>query len=150
MQLSFTGDIDEIEAGLAVIGPMLGFQTAPDGLRVEVVRSGDDRIHVSKRDDGATIRYGQRIQFFRALGLLAEVLAADGDADVMETPHFDMVGPMVDVSQGNAVPTVEMVKRLLRRMALMGLDMLMLYAEDSYVVPRSTLFRVHARSLCGR
>ena len=31
MQLSFTGDIDEIEAGLAVIGPMLGFQTAPTG-----------------------------------------------------------------------------------------------------------------------
>ena len=39
MQLSFSGDIDEIEAGLAVIGPMLGFQTAPDGLRVVVVRT---------------------------------------------------------------------------------------------------------------
>jgi hexosaminidase len=140
MQLSFTGDIDEIEAGLAVIGPMLGFQIAPDGLPVAVVHTGDDRIHVSKRDDGATITYGQRIQFFRALGLLAEVLAVEGDADVVETPHFDMVGPMVDVSQGNAVPTVEMVQRLLRRMALMGLDMLMLYAEDSYVVPERPYF----------
>jgi hexosaminidase len=140
MQLNFTGDIGEIEAGLGAVSPIFGIEVAPDGLRVEVVRTDDNRIDVSKRSDGATIRYRNRVQFFRALGLLVEGLAEGGDIDISETPRFDMVGPMIDVSQGNAVPTVETVKRLLRRMALMGLDMLMLYAEDSYVVPERPYF----------
>ncbi|HEU0113786.1 MAG TPA: beta-N-acetylhexosaminidase, partial [Thermomicrobiales bacterium] len=140
MKLHFTGDIAEIEAGLAEVGPLLGVERAADGLPVAVERVDDDRVEVVKRDDGAAIRYRQPSQFFRALGLLTEGLAAEGDLDIVETPRFDMVGPMIDVSQGNAVPTVETVKRMLRRMAIMGLDMIMLYAEDSYEVPERPWF----------
>jgi hypothetical protein len=43
-----------------------------------------------------------------------------------------MNGAMYDVTQGNAVMRVSTVKEILRRMALMGLNMLMLYVEDSY------------------
>jgi hypothetical protein len=140
MRLSFTGDIADTEDGLAAVGPMLGIEVTPDGLPVAVVRADDDGIQVSKRSDGATIRYQEKSQFFRALGLLLERLAEGGDFDVSESSRFDTVGPMIDVSQGNAVPTVETVKRMLRRMAVMGLDMLMLYAEDSYVVPERPYF----------
>lgn len=140
MRLSFTGDIADVEDGLAAVGPMLGIEVTPDGLPVAVVRADDNGIQVSKRSDGATIRYQEKSQFFRALGLLLERLAEGGDFDVLESSRFDMVGPMIDVSQGNAVPTVETVKRMLRRMAVMGLDMLMLYAEDSYAVPERPYF----------
>lgn len=51
-----------------------------------------------------------------------------------EKPHFDMLGLMLDASR-NAVPRAETVKYILRRMALMGLNMLMLYTEDTYSVP---------------
>jgi hypothetical protein len=51
-----------------------------------------------------------------------------------------MNGPMFDVSQGGAVIKVDSVKTFLRHMALMGLDMIMLYTEDSYDVAEQPYF----------
>ncbi len=51
-----------------------------------------------------------------------------------ETAAFDTLGLMLDVSR-NGVATVGFVKLLLRRMALMGMNMLQLYAEETYEVP---------------
>jgi hypothetical protein len=51
-----------------------------------------------------------------------------------ETRGFDTLGLMLDASR-DAVPTVSSVKHLLRRMALMGMNVLMLYTEDTYEVP---------------
>ena len=53
---------------------------------------------------------------------------------------FDTNGAMFDVSQGNAVLRVETVKSLIRRMAVMGLNFLMMYCEDSYDVPEEPYF----------
>ncbi|HEU5431945.1 MAG TPA: hypothetical protein VFU81_09785, partial [Thermomicrobiales bacterium] len=83
MKLRFTGDIAAIEGGLAEIGPLLGVALAADGLPVAVERVDDDRVEVTKRDDGATIRYRKPNQFFRALGLLTEGLAQGGDIDIV-------------------------------------------------------------------
>ena len=46
---------------------------------------------------------------------------------------------MLDCSR-NAVPRVEAVKMVLRKMALMGLNTLMLYTEDTYEVPEQPYF----------
>ncbi len=141
MRLSFTGETRDVEEGLAILCPLLDVEVAEGGLSVEVARTEGDRVEVSRRGGALTIRYREKVRFFRALGLLVERLReGGGDFEVIEDPWFDTIGPMVDVSQGNAVPTVETVKRLLRRMALMGLDMLMLYAEDSYEVPGQPYF----------
>lgn len=51
-----------------------------------------------------------------------------------QLPRLDMIGLMLDVSR-NAVPRVETIKYLLRRMALMGMNTLLLYMEDTYEVP---------------
>ena len=56
-----------------------------------------------------------------------------GDRSTCETPVFDLISAMVDMSR-NAVMTVESVKLILRKMALMGMNAFMLYTEDTYEI----------------
>lgn len=85
-----------------------------------------------------TVRYRRPIDAFRALGrLLGE--ATDGDGDFSETAHFDTAGIMIDVSR-NGVVRPETMQTLLRRFALMGLNLVMLYTEDTYEVPGEPMF----------
>lgn len=96
---------------------------------------------VRKKGQAAEIRYARPIHFYRALGLLVQELRkGSGDFELKEIPQFTMNGPMFDVSQGNAVMKVDVVKAFLRKMAIMGLDMIMLYTEDSYDVKEQPYF----------
>ena len=54
--------------------------------------------------------------------------------DVCQKRHFSSCGAMVDVSR-NAVLTVDAVKRYIDQLACLGMNMLMLYTEDTYEVP---------------
>lgn len=56
-----------------------------------------------------------------------------------ERPRFKTLGLMLDASR-NAVPSGDTVKYLLRRMALMGINTLMLYTEDTYEVGSQPYF----------
>lgn len=78
-----------------------------------------------------TIFYGRPIDAFRALGRVFG--AAEGGAGEAESPSFSMLGAMLDVSR-NGVLTVEAARSLLCRMALMGLNTVLLYTEDVYQV----------------
>jgi len=82
------------------------------------------------------VLYGRPIDAFRALGRLLGM--AEG-TDFAETAHFDTMGVMFDCSR-NAVLTVDTVKNLLRRCALMGINAVMLYTEDTYEVPGEPFF----------
>ena len=54
--------------------------------------------------------------------------------DVCQKRHFSSCGAMVDCSR-NAVLTVDAVKRYIDQLACLGMNMLMLYTEDTYEVP---------------
>ncbi|WP_308639500.1 beta-N-acetylhexosaminidase [Paenibacillus silvisoli] len=141
MQFSFTGDIARLEAGIDELSGQLGISRSETGMPVRAVRHEADELIVRLSDAGAVIAYRKPVHFFRGLGLLLEAVR-DGAADteIRELPQFSMNGPMFDVSQGNAVMRAETVKRFLRMMALMGLDMIMLYAEDSYEIDGQPFF----------
>ena len=53
---------------------------------------------------------------------------------IAQQRHFDSCGAMVDVSR-NAVMKVEAVKRYINQLACLGMNMLMLYTEDTFEVP---------------
>lgn len=91
-----------------------------------------------KRGNKATIEYGRRVELFRGLGLLAEHIEEDEYARTQK-PCFTTDGVMLDCSR-NGVPKVSTIKRFIRIMALMGLDMLMLYTEDTYEIPEYPYF----------
>lgn len=129
-----------------------GILLVADELDVTVVeRDQDLTVTVCEIDEAvsevfldgavATVRYGGgKARFFRALARLIGWLG-DGktQGEIRETPLFRTNGAMVDMSR-NAVMNVDTVSRMLRKMALMGLNTFMLYTEDTYEIEEYPYF----------
>ena len=95
-------------------------------------------LKVEKQGSAATITYGRRVELFRGLGLLAEYCGEDSYATV-QPARFKLDGLMLDCSR-NGVMKLDVVKKFIRYMAIMGLDTLMLYTEDTYEIPEYPYF----------
>jgi hypothetical protein len=132
MNIELLGD-NSVSEGFKEIITLLGIREGPGGITVAAEKSDKPLLEVHGSGGRYTITYSERSFFFRGLGLLCQELSKNKtEIRVSETPRFTMNGAMYDVTQGNAVMRVSTVKEILRRMALMGLNMLMLYVEDSY------------------
>ena len=140
MKLCFQGDIADIKKGIDILSEDYGYQLDANGLKIQVEKITGSNIQVKKTGDRAIIRYSEKIHFFRAFGLLLEALAQRQEFNIVEEPQFTMNGPMFDVSQGNAVMRVETIKQFIKRISVMGLNMFMLYTEDSYEVKEEPYF----------
>ncbi|MEI6519251.1 MAG: beta-N-acetylhexosaminidase [bacterium] len=104
-----------------------------DGILLSFI-PGNEGFAITAIDDEVTISYGTKSDAFRALGcILGGTTAAE------QTSSFNMLGAMIDVSR-NGVLTVPAAKHFLRCCALMGLNMIMLYSEDTYEVPGEPFF----------
>ncbi len=132
ISLHFLLDDETLRAGLAAVAGQAGLSLCADGLPVFCARG--EALRVTRAAAEARITYPSRAAFFRGVGLLARCLAGDGGTEICETPRFERCGVMLDCSRG-AVLRVDAVKRILRAMALMGLDLAMMYTEDTYAVP---------------
>ena len=152
MTFLFAGEIRDLREGIGYIARELGIEVSfgeteeREGKEILIrVRQGsedDFEIAYDAEKGEAGITYGRRITFFRALGLLVQHLREKPEEGFTLSQHmvFTLNGPMYDVSQGNAVINLKTVRRLLRMMALMGLNMFMLYCEDSYAVEGQPYF----------
>lgn len=139
MKLNFMGQTQGLEEGIAVLGKKYGFEVTADGIPVEVELSGDPVLEARLDKGQGHIKCSRKIHFFRALGLFVEALRKSESFSIVEEPQFTMNGMMLDVSR-NAVMQVESIKRFIEQMAVMGLNLLMLYAEDTYTVESRPYF----------
>lgn len=89
---------------------------------------------VSVKFDGknAVIGFSTKPQQARCYFLLA-MKVKDGPFELRQTPRFDTVGPMLDMSRGK-VMTVAAIKQYIDHIAALGMNMLMLYTEDMFEV----------------
>ena len=112
----------------------LGFTFGEAGIPV-VAQKGEEPAVVC---DGksVTITWAETIQFYRCLSLIPQPLAV---CDIHEKPAFKTSGVMFDCSR-NAVLTPETLQFFCRKMALMGLNLAMMYTEDTYEVPEQPYF----------
>ncbi|MCE5169143.1 beta-N-acetylhexosaminidase [Paenibacillus profundus] len=138
MKLNMQGNIDDLTQGVVELQRLLGIELAEDGIAVHVER-GDGPLTVKLSQGQGVIRYQDKIHFFRALGLFVEQARAQAEFSITEHPQFTYNGTMIDASR-NAVPNVHMMKEMMRSMALMGLNGVMLYTEDTYEVPERPYF----------
>lgn len=138
MKLRFEGELRELEAGIALLSSEIGLEPAEDGIPVRVQQS-DGVIEVGLENGQGWIRYAEKIHFFRALGLFVEAAGQSDRFSIHEEPQFKANGAMLDVSR-NAVLTTRSIKALLRKMALMGLNLFMLYTEDTFQVEGEPYF----------
>lgn len=124
--------------GLHILQEELGFTLSSDGIGLEVIQKPGNLV-ASLENGHGVIHYDQPVHLYRALGLFLEHVRATEAFHVEETPQFQTTGAMVDVSR-NAVLSVEGVKKLIRTMAVMGLNQLMLYTEDTYEIKERPYF----------
>lgn len=134
LKLHLTGEIEGLRTGITELECLLGFEWTDLGIEVQVEQgTGNLEVAYDKVQGCGRMKYDKPIHFFRALGLLIEHLRREeeGSFQLQETPRFDFNGPMLDMSR-NAVLKPETVQQVIRYMAAMGLNGLMLYTEDTY------------------
>ena len=117
----------DLLVGINRLSPVLGFELG-DG--ITVFCEYGDKNGVVLKDGKATIFCTKKNLFFRELGVLVENIKKNDEFEIFEDSYFKTVGTMVDASRC-AVPTVDSMKRLFDRLALMGYDLAMLYTEDT-------------------
>lgn len=133
----------DIQAALALLvedAPELAPASDGDDVTLHATLDAANGVAAYQWDGRVLTLRGETIpQLLRAL-MLWRGFAAEGSIPpaVEERTPFTSIGLMVDASR-NAVPTVETVKLILRRMALLGMNQLMLYTEDTYEVPEQPL-----------
>ncbi|MCR2807611.1 beta-N-acetylhexosaminidase [Paenibacillus soyae] len=138
MKLTFQGQLTELQTGIDLLLRDLGVACGEDGLIVRVEPSGGE-LEVGVKGGEGYIRYGAKHQFFRGLGLLVQKGRDGAEFELREKQQFDTIGPMFDLSR-NGVLTVGAFQFLLRKMALMGLNTVMLYMEDTYEIEGEPYF----------
>ena len=108
---------------------------ADEDIAVTVESTDESMLSVALDKNSAAITYGGGTsRFLRSLATLNGWLREDKkQGNVREFTHFDTNGSMLDMSR-HAVMKVDTVKYVLRKMALMGLNMFMLYTEDTYEI----------------
>ncbi|MBQ8605346.1 MAG: beta-N-acetylhexosaminidase [Clostridia bacterium] len=141
MKFSFKGDIKELEFGIKEIAAHLGVSLSEDGYEINVKKAESKSFTVSFNGGKGEIVYGAPCHFFRAFGILVESLTeGETEFEITQTQQFDTNGPMFDISQGGAVFNMPTAKSIIRQLALMGLNILMMYCEDSYEVKEQPYF----------
>ena len=142
MKIHFTGDCKAVLKGIEILQRRLDFAIASEGeaeLTIEVANGGAHALTYGLSGNKGHISYQQPCNFFRALALMLAAYRRREQVDRYEDSNFTMDGVMIDCSR-NAVPTVAGAKEMLEVLACMGLDMMMLYTEDTYEIPELPYF----------
>lgn len=134
-KITLTGQLPEhaIEA-VKILQDDLGLVLATDGVTV-CCRKGS-QLQVISDGKSVEIVWEKPVELYRALSLIPQPLEP---CCISQKAGFQNVGPMFDCSR-NAVLTPETMRFFLRKMALMGLNLGMLYTEDTYEVPEQPFF----------
>jgi hypothetical protein len=136
--IKFVGDISEINKGIEILIKKLNCLNEATEITIEVKKEIGN-IEVSLDGNKGAIKYQEKIHFFRAIGLFIQEMRKKSNFTIIETPKFKTNGVMLDVSR-NGVLKVESIKKMLEYMALMGLNMMLLYTEDVYEISSRPYF----------
>ena len=135
MKIHISGQMPpEWEEALHQLTSELGMAADPNGIPIVCLKGEETSV----RSDGKTVSlvWESPVSFYRALSRIPQPLA---ECDIREKARFETVGVMIDCSR-NGVLKPEALRMILRKMALMGLNMGMMYTEDTYEVPEQPFF----------
>ncbi len=107
------------------------------GIHLEFKKQGKG-VDVKIERGKALVGYSSVTTAARGIGTILSGLPEVGSS-LSEEPRFKSIGIMLDASR-NAVMKVEHLKRYLRRLALLGYNLAMLYTEDTYELPGEDFF----------
>lgn len=122
------------EEALSELREDLGIELGKAGIDVTCVPG--DGLAVESDGKSVTLTWAAPIQFYRAVSLIPLPLTA---CSIREKARFQSSGIMFDCSR-NAVLKPQALRFFFRKMALMGLNLGMMYTEDTYEVPGQPFF----------
>lgn len=99
-------------------------------------RAGD--LKIVKENGKITVYYEKERQLVRS-ALLIKAYGEEGDFCITEKTDFNDLCFMIDCSR-NGVLNVDTAKKIIRNLALLGYDSMMLYTEDTYEVDGAPAF----------
>lgn len=130
-EFNFIGELPHLfEKGFQEISSNLNLIISEKATPIHVKNEGLG-LTVKKENGNITITWNKPIHFYRALSHLVTNVHTDV-FEIKEVPFFE-TGVMLDCSR-NGVISISAFKSMLRKMALMGMDVGMLYTEDTYEV----------------
>lgn len=120
--------------GLSALAECFPQRFSSGGRRVVFSQAANGLAVVSRTPEEVEVAYARPSDAFRALGLLLA-----GEENVREESPFSTVGVMLDLSR-NAVIRPAVYPALFARLALMGVNCVFLYMEDTYQLPEEPFF----------
>ena len=127
LKLNLTKLEPELRDAARELLPQVGLTEAEDGLVVEA-QQWEKGLSVTAGDT-VKICWQHKYQFFRGLAHIKQVLRT-GKA-MAEQPAFEWLSYMTDVSRNGAM-TLPAIQKMIRYLAAMGYNDMMLYMEDMY------------------
>jgi len=132
MKIQFSGESLILDNGFNDVLKDMDVINAKSNKKIDA-KTTDKGFYVSVKGDNAEISYHLLPDFYRALSVAVDALKNGYDINLNQTPAFDTCGVMIDVSRGGVIK-VEKLKDIIRHLARMGFNELMLYTEDVYNV----------------
>lgn len=135
-QISITGSLpSRFWEGFGCLKEELKLDCSGAGFPVSFEQA--DGFGLTMAGSGAVIRWSKHSECYRGLSLLCQHW---GETLTLRQPMaFETAGIMFDVSR-NAVLKPETIRMLLRKMAMLGLNLGMMYTEDTYEVEEYPYF----------
>lgn len=134
LQIKLIGELEALKTGIELVAEAFKFEQNDKGIPVQVIKASESEETLIEYDGKqGMIQYTTISSFFRSLNLWLYNYQKFGQFSHKETPQFDKTGVMVDASR-NAVLKTSGMKELLIEMAKLGLNLAMLYTEETYEV----------------
>ncbi|AOM84499.1 beta-N-acetylhexosaminidase [Salisediminibacterium beveridgei] len=138
MKIRLIGDTSLLERGLSQLLQDMNIQISDDGYPL-YIKQRKGPLVIKKENGYGELFFEKKVHFFRGMGLWLENHEQKQSFERTEQACFQTSGVMVDCSRNGVLRTGE-VQSLLRKMALMGLNVMMIYTEDTYEVPEYPYF----------
>lgn len=130
---------EKLIAGTKIL--MKEWKENTEQLEIFVQFQDEDELIVWRKDNSLHIVCKELAHYYRGLTQVVHNLTGD-IYNNKENVYFERNGVMLDCSR-NAVFTVEKVKGIIRILAKLGMNVLMLYTEDTYEVSDDPYFGIY-------
>lgn len=137
LKLKLEGNATEFSPQIELLSAIVKVKLDDNGLSLNC-SIGENGLTVSKTENKATITYEKKCEFFRGILILLEN-ADKTEFTLSQKASFDFNGEMLDNSR-NSVLTMKTAKEIIMYSAMLGLDNILLYNEETFQVDNQPYF----------